>query len=148
MKFLAHTFIPFEIVIIQNMVDNLFIRLTVFKVDFEKTYESVKWEFLFYMLRRMEFCDKWIQWVNACLKSTSFLVLVNGIPNDEFVLEKGLRQRNPMAPFLFLIVAEGLNGLVKQAICAKCFSGFRLGLNDALEISILQFADDTLLFGD
>ena len=40
-----------------------------FKVDYEKVYESVVWEFIYYMLERLGFCDKWIGWIRACLVS-------------------------------------------------------------------------------
>lgn len=67
-------------------------RLTmVFKVDFEKAYESVRWDFLLYMLRRMNFSDKWIYWIRGCLESNSVSVLVNGSPCCEFKMRKGLR---------------------------------------------------------
>ena len=52
----------------------------VFKVDYEKAYDSVSWDFLLYMLRRMGFCSRWIHWIEECLKSTSVSVLVNGSP--------------------------------------------------------------------
>ena len=56
----------------------------VFKVDYEKVYDSVSWDFLVYMLRRLGFCSKWIQWIEGCLKSASIAVLVNGSPSFEF----------------------------------------------------------------
>ncbi|XP_057426475.1 secreted RxLR effector protein 78-like [Lotus japonicus] len=117
----------------------------IFKVDYEKAYDSVRWDFLFYMLRRMNFNDRWIR---GCLESNSVSVLVNGSPSPEFKMWKGLRQGDPLAPFLFLIVAEGLNGLLKKAVQLNKFAGFRLGMHSDLEVSMLQFADDTLFIGN
>lgn len=54
--------------------------LYMFKVDFEKTYDSVSWSYLEYMLRRMGFNDKWRSWMKACVFSGSISVLVNGSP--------------------------------------------------------------------
>jgi len=56
----------------------------VFKVDYEKTYDFVSWDFLLYMLRRMSFYEKWVMWIDWCMKSSSVSVLVNGCPTDEF----------------------------------------------------------------
>lgn len=97
-----------------------------FKVDSEKAYDSVSWSFLF-MLRRLNFCERWVQWIKSCLKSSRVSVLVNGSPTDEFGMEKGLRQGNPIAPLLFLVVVEGLNGLVKQVLRLRKYSGYSLG---------------------
>ena len=119
----------------------------VFKVDYEKAYDSVSWEFLIYMLRRMGLCSKWIQWIEGCLKSASILVLVNGSPSFEFIPQRGLRQGDPLAPLLFDIVAEALNGLVREAVEKNLFRGFPVGSNN-VEISILQYADDTIFFGE
>nr|KYP33990.1 hypothetical protein KK1_045098 [Cajanus cajan] len=63
----------------------------IFKVDFEKAYDSVNWEFLLYMLHRLSFCDKWRLWIKECLKSSKVSVLVNGSPTNEFYTQKGLR---------------------------------------------------------
>ena len=62
----------------------------VFKVDYEKAYDSVAWDFLLYMLRRMDFGLKWIRWIEGCLKSASISVLVNGSPSHEFIPQRGL----------------------------------------------------------
>ena len=115
----------------------------VVKLDFEKAYDSVGWEFLLYMMSRLVFCEKWIQWIRACLESTTISVLVNGSPTKEFKSFRGLRQGDPMTPFLFLIVAQGLVGLVKQATRKNLFSGLKVG-DKKVEVNLLQFADDTL----
>jgi len=60
----------------------------VFKVDYEKAYDSVSWNFLFYMIRRMGFCPRWIE---GCLSSASVSILVNGSPSAEFTPQRGLR---------------------------------------------------------
>jgi len=62
-----------------------------FKVDYEKAYDSVSWEFLYYMLKRLGFCAQWIRWIKCCLEFGSVSVLLNGSPIGEFTLRKGLR---------------------------------------------------------
>jgi len=68
------------------------------------------------MIERLGICGKWIGWIRACLESSSVSVLVNGSPTQEFKPRIGLRQGDPLAPFLFLIVAEGLVGVVRKAV--------------------------------
>jgi len=113
------------------------------KVDFEKAYDSVRWDFLYDMLSRMGFHRVWINWIRACLESATVSVLVS--PTEEFKPTRGLRQGDPMTPFLFLVVAEGLAGLVRQALRANLLSGVKVG-NKEVKVSFLQFADDTLFF--
>lgn len=114
------------------------------KVDFEKAYDSVNWGFLFYMLRRLKFRERWIRWVKGCLSSASVSILVNGSPTEECRIKKGLRQWDPLAPFLFLIVREGLSGLIRQAVLNDKSSPFRFCGESGPEVSLLQFADDTI----
>lgn len=64
------------------------------KVDFEKAYDFVNWEFLWYMLQRLGFDGKWIRWMMAYLKSSSMSMLVNRSPTNEFIMEIGLQQGN------------------------------------------------------
>ena len=87
-----------------------------FKVDYEKTYDSVSWKFIFYMLEMLGFCDKWINWIKSWLDSSSVLVLVNGSPTKEFHRKRGLRQGDLLAAFLFLIVTEGLTGVLRKVV--------------------------------
>jgi len=65
------------------------------KLDFEKAYDSVSWEFLFYMMGRLGLCGKWVQWIRVCLESATVSVLVNGSPTKEFKPTRGLRQGDP-----------------------------------------------------
>jgi len=115
------------------------------KVNFEKTYDSVDWKFLYYMLGRLGFNCKWVKWVKVCMESATISVLVNGSPTEEFKPKRGLRQGDPLAPFLFLIVAEGLAGLVREAKRVGLFKGVEVGSQGA-HVDLLQFADDTIFF--
>ncbi|GKV30538.1 hypothetical protein SLEP1_g39340 [Rubroshorea leprosula] len=117
-----------------------------FKADFEKAYDNVSWEFLDYMLDRMNFGLVWRGWIRECLQTNSISVFLNGSPTKEFTMRRGLRQGDPLAPFLFLIVAEGLNGIISSAVEKALFEGVQIGRGD-LRISHLQFVDDTLLMG-
>ena len=63
----------------------------VFKVDFEKAYDSVHWDYLDYMMEKLGLCSRWISWIKNCLKSSTISILVNGSPTGEFKPEKGLR---------------------------------------------------------
>jgi hypothetical protein len=119
----------------------------ILKVDFEKAYDSVEWSFLDYMLGRFGFGEKWKKWIRTCVFSGSMSVLVNGSPTEEINIHRGLKQGDPLAPFLFLLVAEGLGGLMKKAVDLNRFSGFQVGRGGAI-ISHLQYADDTLCIGE
>ncbi|KAK3206772.1 hypothetical protein Dsin_020818 [Dipteronia sinensis] len=72
-------------------------------------------------------------------------VLVNGSPMEEFTMERGLRQGDPLSPFLFNIIVESLSCCLKKALDLNMIKGAMLG-NGELHISYLQFADDTILF--
>jgi hypothetical protein len=74
-------------------------------------------------------------------------VLVNGSPTSEFSLERGLRQGDPLSPFLFLLAAEGLNVMMRALVQSSLFMGYSIGTVSPVVVSHLQFADDTLLMG-
>ncbi|GKV28721.1 hypothetical protein SLEP1_g37737 [Rubroshorea leprosula] len=117
----------------------------IFKADFEKAYDSVNWNFLDSMMNKFGFCLKWRSWIKECLLTSSVSVLVNGSPTEEFRMKKGLRQGDPLAPFLFLLVAEALNGLILKAKEQNLYKGSKVGI-EGLEITHLQFADDSIFF--
>ena len=70
---------------------------------------------------------------------------MKGSPSAEFTPQRGLRQGDLLAPLLFNIVAEGLNGLMRQAVEKSIFRGYSVG-SQKVSISLLQYADDTIFF--
>jgi len=111
-------------------------KCIIVKVDFEKAYDSIDWAFLMYMMGRLGFCSKWIRWIRGCLESSTISVLVNGSPTWEFKPQKGLRQRDPLAPFLFLSVTEGLAGAVREVENKGLLQGVKVGQKD-LSLSMM-----------
>jgi hypothetical protein len=62
------------------------------KVDFERAYDTVSWKYLEYTMFKKGFNASWVNWMRACIFSSSMSVLVNGIPTENFLVRKGLRQ--------------------------------------------------------
>ncbi|XP_024626870.1 uncharacterized protein [Medicago truncatula] len=122
-------------------------ELLLFKVDFEKAYDSVDWGYLDEVMGKMAFPTLWRKWIRECISTTTASVLVNGSPTDEFQMKRGLRQGDPLSPFLFLLAAEGVNILMTSAVNLNLFTGYSIGMHNPTVLSHLQFADDTLLLG-
>ena len=120
------------------------------KLDIEKAYDHIRWDFLLKMLERMGFGSKWIRWINWCISTATFSVLINGSPSGFFRSFRGLRQGDPLSPYLFVIGMEALSCLLKRAVEGNFISGCRFGGRDGGEIVIshLLYADDTIIFCD
>jgi hypothetical protein len=69
------------------------------KLDMEKAYDHVDWNFLLYLLRRCGLGDKWCSWIKHCISSARFSVLINGVPSGFFGSSHGVRQGDPLSPF-------------------------------------------------
>jgi hypothetical protein len=118
------------------------------KLDLEKVYDHVNWDFLIYLLRRCGFSEKWRKWIYFCVSSIRFSILVNGSPCGFFPSSRGIRQGDPLSPMLFVIVMEAFSRLIDKATNAGMLSGFSVGNLDRapMVVSHLLFADDTLIF--
>ncbi|RVX02717.1 LINE-1 reverse transcriptase-like [Vitis vinifera] len=118
------------------------------KLDIEKAYDSLNWQFLMKVLQKMGFGQKWLGWMWSCISSAKFSVLVNGVPTGFFPSTKGLRQGDPLSPYLFVMGMEVLGILIRRAVEGGFLSGcsIREGGRTALNISHLFFADDTIIF--
>jgi len=86
------------------------------KLDIEKAYHHVSWNFLMTLLERMRFPPKWRKWVYFCIFTVHFSVLVNGEATKFFPSTRGLRQGDSLSPLLFILVMETLCRLIIKAI--------------------------------
>ena len=117
----------------------------VFKIDFEKAYDKVKWSFLQQTLRMKGFSEEWCALIHSCVSGGSVAVNINDEIGRFFQTKKGLRQGDPLSPILFNIVADMLAIMIERAKIDGQIEGVVPHLVDG-GLSILQYADDTILF--
>ena len=118
----------------------------IFKVDFAKAYDSVRWDFLLEVLEAFGFGPRWCSWIRGIFFSSMSSILVNGSPTKEFPISCGLKQGDPLAPLLFILVMESLHLSVCRAVNDGTFKG--LQLNDQVNLSHLFYADDVVFVGE
>jgi hypothetical protein len=119
----------------------------ILKLDFEKAYDKVNWSFLQQVLRMKGFSNKWCQWIDSIVKGGSVCVKVNDEMGHYFQTKKGLRQGDPLSPILFNLIADMLAVLIERSKELSFFDGLVPHLVDD-GLSILQYADDTILLLD
>ncbi|GJT81127.1 RNA-directed DNA polymerase, eukaryota, reverse transcriptase zinc-binding domain protein [Tanacetum coccineum] len=116
-----------------------------FKIDIHKAYDSVEWDFMKQCLIHFGFHKKMIDWVMNCLSSPSFSINVNGYSHGFFKGMRGLRQGDPLSPYLFTLVMEVFSLMVKRKI--EDDGGFKYHWRcDRLKLTHLSFADDLMVF--
>ena len=141
-----------DVVLVANEAIDSIVRgnssVVLCKLDLEKAYDHVDWSFLLFVLPEMVFGERWIRWISSCISSASFSVMINGSPCGLFQCSKGLRQGDPLSPYLFVIVMESFSQLMKQAVDGGFLSTFRVGGygREGVIVSHLLFSDDTLVF--
>ena len=115
------------------------------KLDMSKAYGRVEWYYLEGILRKMGFRERWINLVMGCVKTVSYFVLVNGDPCGMIFPTRGIRQRDPLSPFPFLLCTEGLNGLIKKVELQGDIYGYSL-CRRGPKLTHLLFVDASLIF--
>ncbi|CAN0839655.1 Transposon TX1 uncharacterized 149 kDa protein [Linum grandiflorum] len=121
----------------------------VLKLDIEKAYDHLNWMCLFKVMERMGFPSRWVEWVKCCVSTASFSILVNGEASGYFRSSRGLRQGDPLSPFLFIFMMEVLSGILGIVQQDHMVSGFYM--NERVQTGLvnhIMYADDALLFCD
>lgn len=113
-------------------------KMFIFKSDIAKAYDSVSWEYLDSMMIQKGFGWKWRTWIKECLRSGTSSVLVNSSPSSEFSPQRGLRQGESIAPFLFTLIMEGLNSAITKATEIGSYKGIEVGM-DKIPLTHLFF---------
>ncbi|RVW39225.1 LINE-1 retrotransposable element ORF2 protein [Vitis vinifera] len=118
------------------------------KLDIEKAYDSINWNFLMKVLVKMGFGSLWMEWIWWCISTAKFSVMINGVPAGFFSNSKRLRQGDPLSSYLFVLGMEVLSNLIRRAVDGGFLSGCRiLGRGEEeMIVSHLLFADDTIIF--
>ncbi|KAF5808150.1 putative RNA-directed DNA polymerase [Helianthus annuus] len=119
----------------------------IFKVDIEKAYDSLNWGFMEDIMDQMKFPLLYRRWVMATVINARASVLVNGSPTQEFACGRGLRQGDPLSPFLFIIAMEALTGVMKKACNIGLYEGIRF-VNNGEVLSHFLYADDVIFVGN
>ncbi|GJU85920.1 RNA-directed DNA polymerase, eukaryota, reverse transcriptase zinc-binding domain protein [Tanacetum coccineum] len=117
----------------------------IFKIDFEKAYDSVRWDYLDDVLKKFGFGDRWCGWIQDCLRSSWGSVIVNGSPTEEFQFFKGLKLGDPLSPFIFILIMESLHILFQRVVDAGMFKGIML--DSSMQLSHMFYDDDAVFVG-
>ena len=120
-----------------NKIDGLLML-----IDFEKAFDSISWKFMYLVLEKFGFTDHLIKWVRLFNTNINASVLEFGILSDFFQMNRGCKQGDPLAPYLFLLCGQILYLLIKSN---KMIKGITI---KNIEFKISQFANDTTLILD
>jgi hypothetical protein len=115
------------------------------KIDMEKAFDRMEWDFLLLIMLKLGFHPTWVNWIRICVSSTSFLVLINGSPFGLFTPTRGLRQGDPLSPFLFILGTKVLSRLFLQQESIGLLKGIKIARSCA-PINHLLFTDDLIIF--
>ena len=115
------------------------------KIDMSKAYDRVEWLFLEKSLLKMGFQASWVALIIECISTISYSILVSGELKGIITPSRGLKQGDPLSPFLFLFYAEGLDAIHRKSAREGEIEGFSLCRN-GLKLTHLFLADDCLIF--
>ena len=117
----------------------------VVKLDISKTYDWVEWTFLKGIMHKLGFDRRWVQLAMETVTMASYSVFINREPKGFITQSRGIRQEDPLSPYIFLLCGEGLSALLRKVAENSVLNGV-LTSQHGVCISHLLFVDDSLLF--
>ena len=115
------------------------------KLDMSKAYDRVEWSFIEKVKEKTGFHEKWIQLIMQCITTVSYSMIINGSVHGCIFPTRGLRQGDPLSPYLFLLCVDGFSSLIKDAARNQMLSGISICRGCSM-VTHLFFANDSLLF--
>jgi hypothetical protein len=122
------------------------LKAVILKLDLQKAYNSISWDFLRMVLRQIGFGLQLTNWIMSCVNTTSFAVLVNGEASKFFKSGRVLRQGCPLSPLLFILVMESLSLLLKSIQQEGIIKGIKV--SRVIKILHILFVDDILILAN
>jgi hypothetical protein len=116
-----------------------------FKLDFHKAYDILEWNFILAVLRNLGFDQRFITLIYQCISTVSFTLLLNGSRSVKITPERGIRQGDPLSPYLFILCNKVLARMLNREVDRGTVKGVKLVVG-APSISKLLYFDDVLLF--
>ena len=116
------------------------------KVDLRKAFDTLRWDFIIGTLKALSIPNKFIRWVHQCISSASFTISVNGSSSGVFESTNGIRQGDPISPYIFVLAMEAFSRLLLSR-----FESGQIGyhpMTSEVKLTHLMFADDVMVFFD
>lgn len=115
------------------------------KVDLAKAFDRVEWSLLISILKHLGFCNKFCDLIFECISTSSFSLLIIGSPFGYLKPSKGIRQGDPLSPFLFVLYIEILSRMLNRGEQFGHFKGVKISRTSP-SISHLLYLDDLVIF--
>jgi len=136
------------ILLTQELMHNYHLAGTVsrcaLKIDIRKAFDTVSWEFILLGLRAIGVPNAMVRWIEVCVSTAHFSVAVNGELHGFFQSARGIRQGDPLSPYLFVLAMEGLRGVLREAAQDPRYHYHWRCQQES--ITHLCFADDLMIF--
>eukprot|EP00253_Pinus_taeda_P032967 PITA_32967 len=118
----------------------------IMQLDIAKACDKLNWTYIRKVLIAFGFDQNWVRWILALITSCSFSILDNGSPSETLIPSRGLQQGDPLSPFLFILMMEGLGRSIKHTEEVGKIKGLQIS-DTGQALTHQKFVDDTMLQG-